>query len=58
VSAFHGLKNQSFFCESSRWTRQSVWRNATASWIDSPVSVGPPGPSIIAVVMSFDTMIG
>ena len=35
-----------------------VCRKATASWIDSLVSVGPPGPSIIAAVMSFDTMIG
>ena len=35
-----------------------VWRNATASSIDSSVSAGPPGPSIIAAVMSFETMIG
>jgi hypothetical protein len=33
-----------------------VCRNATASAIDSPVSVTPPGPSIIAAVMSFDTI--
>ena len=35
-----------------------VWRNATASWIDSSVSARPPGPSIIAAVTSFETMIG
>ena len=35
-----------------------VWRNATASSIDSLVSVRPPGPSIIAAVTSFETMIG
>ena len=35
-----------------------VCRNATASSMDSLVSVPPPGPSIIAAVMSFETMIG
>ena len=34
-----------------------VCRKATASWIDSSVSVRPPGPSIMAAVMSFETMI-
>ena len=35
-----------------------VCRNATASWIVSSVSAGPPGPSIMAAVMSFETMMG
>ncbi len=34
-----------------------VWRKATASWIDSLVRATPPGPSIIAAVMSFEMMI-
>ena len=51
-------KNQSLFSANCRCTRPIVCRNDTASWIDSFVSVGPPGPSIIAAVMSFETMIG
>ena len=56
--AFQVLKNHSPFSANCRCTRPIVWRNATASSIDSFVSVEPPGPSIIAAVMSFETMIG
>jgi hypothetical protein len=57
LSAFQVLKNQSFFCANCRCTRPIVCRNATASWIDSSVSANPPGPSIMAAVTSFETMI-
>ena len=33
-----------------------VWRKATASLMDSLVRAGPPGPSIMAAVMSLETM--
>ncbi len=55
--AFQVLKNQSFCLAKCAWMRPIVCRNATASSIDSLVSVGPPRPSIIADVMSFDAMI-
>jgi hypothetical protein len=58
LSAFQVRKNHSRWSANSRCTRPTVWRKATASWIDSFVSVAPPGPSIIAEVMSFETMIG
>ena len=57
VSAFQVLKNHSPFFSNCRCTRPMVWRNATASSIDSFVIVRPPGPSIMAAVMSFETMI-
>ena len=58
VSAFQVLKNQSSFSANCRCTRPIVCRNATASWMDSFVRASPPGPSIIAAVMSLETMIG
>ena len=58
VSAFQVLKNHSFFAANWRCARPMVWRNATASAMDSPVSAGPPGPSIMAAVMSLETMMG
>jgi hypothetical protein len=55
--AFQVLKNQSFCLPKCAWMRPIVCRKATASWIDSFVSVSPPRPSIIAEVTSFDAMI-
>ena len=56
LSGFQVLKNHSPFAAKSRLTRPIACRNATASSMDSLVSATPPGPSIIAAVMSFETM--